>query len=339
MLELRLIIRWGLPVSLSSSTAFLLVSHGSRDTRHGVAMARIGSLVRAQLQPSSEDLELRPASPPSLSIQLSNPSLDFAAPPLSQKTGPSLLTSEINRPTPNHNWSSPGEPSPPLVGTACLESGPLPLHHQIIGFGQRVKALGMQTIRIVPVFLLPGVHVMEDIPTEVAAAQSALPGINLEICSYLGSHAGLRSLVQTRVQETRADAWIMLAHGSRRSGGNRVVETLAQGLGGTTAYWSVPPSLENTAIHLMQSGVQKLTILPYFLFAGGLTDAIIHTTEELAERFPNIRFRLLPPLGPTSDLATLVTDLALHRPVVAAPTSVPLAGLGWRHPFRTSVAS
>jgi len=62
-------------------------------------------------------------------------------------------------------------------------------------------------------------------------------------------------------------------------------------------------------IELMQNGCQKLTILPYFLFTGGITDAIVHRTEELAERFPKVNFRLLPTLGATNEIADLAIEL------------------------------
>ena len=75
------------------------------------------------------------------------------------------------------------------------------------------------------------------------------------------------------------------------------------------AYWAVPPDIETQVIELMQQGCQKLTILPYFLFAGGITDAIAHRTEELAERFPKVQFRLLPTLGATAEMAQLSVEM------------------------------
>lgn len=101
----------------------------------------------------------------------------------------------------------------------------------------------------------------------------------------------------------------MVAHGSRRRNGNRSIELLARRLSVDVAYWSVPPDIESQAIALMQQGAQTVTILPYFLFSGGITDAIAHRTEELAERFPKVKFRLLPPLGASADLADIVITL------------------------------
>lgn len=77
-------------------------------------------------------------------------------------------------------------------------------------------------------------------------------------------------------------------------------------------------------IHHIQQGVQRLAILPYFLFTGTTTDALVRRTEDLAERFPKIGFHLLPPLGPTPELANLVVDLALGRPMRASSAALPL---------------
>lgn len=209
--------------------------------------------------------------------------------------------------------SQPETVSEPLVGTACLEVGAVPLHRQIVAFSQRAQAAGVVQVQVIPLFLLAGVHVMEDIPAEVELARQALPGLTLEICQHLGSHPGLRGLLRHKLRATISEALIVLSHGSRRPGGNAPVCALAQGLGGIPAFWAVAPSLDTQVIQYIQSGIQRVAILPYFLFTGSTTDAITHHTEELAERFPQMGFHLLPPLGPSPELARLVVDLALDR--------------------------
>ena len=199
----------------------------------------------------------------------------------------------------------------PIVGTACLELGPRPLHEQIYQFSQRVKAAGVSHVKVLPLFLLPGVHVMEDIPREMALARQIL-NVSLEItlCPYLGGSPGLKKLLADRMAEVPAAARLLIAHGSRRPGGNKPIEEMARQLGGIAAYWSVAPDLETQIVHLMQNGHHQLAIFPYFLFPGGITDAITQFTEELAERFPRVDFRLMPPLGATPELANVVVDLA-----------------------------
>lgn len=225
----------------------------------------------------------------------------------------------------------------PLVGTACLETETLPLHQQIIDFSRRARAAGVQQVRLVPLFLLAGVHVMEDIPAEVEQARRALPNLTLEVCPHLGSHPGMLELLRHKLRATSVETPVVLAHGSRRAGGNDSICALAQSLGGTAAFWAVAPKLESQIIHHMQSGVQRVAILPYFLFAGTTTDAITHLTEELAERFPKMGFHLLPPLGPSPELARLVIDLALDQvPTKAQQPPRPMQRVAFRHAVHPS---
>ncbi|WOD39566.1 sirohydrochlorin chelatase [Nodosilinea sp. E11] len=323
-------------MSASASTAYLLVSHGSRDPRPGQGMERLAQFVRSPeaglwggcTHPSDRpDFRLetkRRSAGVGASLRRATAS-DGLRPAAS---GLTFTEAGIFR----NRVSQPETVSGPLVGTACLEAEALPLHQQIITFSRRAHAAGAQRVRLVPLFLLAGVHVMEDIPAEVERAQQALPDFALEVCAHLGSHPGMPGLLHHKLRTTTTEMLILLAHGSRRPGGNDSICSLAQALGGTAAFWAVAPSLEAQVIQQMQSGVQRVAILPYFLFAGSTTDAITHLTEELAERFPPMGFHLLPPLGPSLDLARLVVDLALDQvPPKAQQALVPMQRVAFRH--------
>jgi len=295
----------------SPATAYLLVCHGSRDPRPGQAAERLAQFVREQLETQVGAMPILPRPAKASAMYGANQSPFERLPAMVYEAHGQAAGAGRRH-----------SPHPPLVGTVCLETGALPLHQQIVNFGRRAVAAGVTEIRLVPIFLLRGVHVLSDLPAEVQIAQRLLPGLNLTVTAHLGDHPGLRHLVQDRLQNTTADTWLLLAHGSRRAEGNRSIQSLAQALGGTAAYWAVPPHLETQVIHLIQQGVQRLAILPYFLFTGSTTDAIIHRTEELAERFPNLGIHLLPPLGPSPQLAQLVVDLALGRGPAKAPQPV-----------------
>ncbi len=304
-----------------AATAYLLVYHGSRDPRPGQAAERLAQFVREQLegQPGTAFRSRASYGQESLS-------------PFERI--PSAVSSVGHR---SGHSDSRLMGHPPLIGTACLETGAMPLHQQLVNFGKRVAQAGVTDVRIVPIFLLRGVHVLRDLPAEVQLAQQLLPGLTLSLTTHLGDHPGLRSLVQDRLQATTADTWLLLAHGSRRPEGNRAIQALAQSLGGTTAYWAVPPHLDTQLIHLIQQGVHRLAILPYFLFAGSTTDAIIQRTEEMAERFPSLGIHLLPPLGPSPQLAQLVVDLALgHGPTKTPQPVVSLKRLARRSAIQPS---
>ena len=197
----------------------------------------------------------------------------------------------------------------PMVGTASLELNPVPLHQQIKEFGERALGYGYKNLQVVPLFLLPGVHVMEDIPDAVAIAQQALgKEVKIDLRPYLGTDPGLKDLLATQILPKK-DAWILLAHGSRRPGSNQPVEAMATQLGAVEAYWYVPPRLESRLKGLISAGHQKIQILPYFLFAGGITDAIAQSVEHLKVEFPNALLDLAEPLGASAELAELIVGL------------------------------
>jgi sirohydrochlorin cobaltochelatase len=256
---------------LPSTSAYLLVSHGSRDPRPSVAIAQLAQLVQQQI-----------LDPQSVISDKQTSAIATLAPPI-------------------------------LVGTAVLECAPLPLHEQILQFSQRAIAHGIHHIQVVPLFLLPGVHVMEDIPHQVAIAQRHLgQTLTLSISPYLGAHPRLKTLLANRLVQLSADAHILLSHGSRRSGGNLPVEDLALQLGAIPAYWSVAPSLDSRLRELARQRHQQIAILPYFLFAGGITDAIAQTVEKLSQQFPGLHLQLASPLEVNRELANLVIQGAMR---------------------------
>lgn len=205
----------------------------------------------------------------------------------------------------------------PAVGTATLELGPAPLHDQICHFGQHTLSLGFTEIQILPVFLLPGVHVAEDIPEQVEIARKTFSDrLKINLQPHLGTQAaGLTKLIKTQMQELaflpnlRSPKWILLSHGSRRPSGNSTVEEIANQIGAQTAYWSVKPSLEERIDSLVRDGQPQIGIVPYFLFNGGITDAIAKKVAELQQQFPTAELHLANPLGATVELADLIGEL------------------------------
>jgi len=306
-----------------ASAAYLLISHGSRDPRPQAAMYRLAGLVRERLERSH--LQDSPDTARQQRVQGSSRSNPRYLGPgyteqinLSDQQQISQQTSLLTKPCPQAVESGLSEVSNSeipdseiIVETACLELAALPLNEQIYEMGCRLAVAGVEELKLLPMFLMAGVHVMEDIPAEIAAARKRLDGaIRLTSCPHLGSHPKIAMVLAKRLESVPTEGSLLVAHGSRRPKGNRKIQVLARNLETTVAYWSVPPDIETQAIELMQQGCQGLAILPYFLFAGGITDAIAHRTEELAERFPKVKFRLLPTLGATAEVADLVVDLA-----------------------------
>lgn len=198
----------------------------------------------------------------------------------------------------------------PLVGTAILELADTALHEQIQQFASTAVAGGCNQIQLLPLFLLPGVHVREDIPAEVTLAQQKLgTAVGLNLRSHVGAHPGLGRLLASQWSGVDRDAKILLSHGSRRVGGNQPVEVVAQELGAMAAYWSVPSTLEEQIKVLVARGHKQIGILPYFLFPGGITDAIAQKLDILQTEFPTVKLTLGEPIGTSDILANLIVDL------------------------------
>ncbi|MEO1374158.1 MAG: sirohydrochlorin chelatase [Cyanobacteria bacterium J06635_10] len=196
------------------------------------------------------------------------------------------------------------------LGTAYLELHPQPLHQQIINFSQKAIAKGCHHLKILPLFLLRGVHVTEDIPSEVELAKLALSkDILIELQPYLGYHLGLQRLLAKRIADSSLDGRIIVAHGSRRVEANTSIEAMAISLNAVAAYWAVSPSLKDIVVQLVADGKKKIGILPYFLFPGGITDAMAQSIQDFNLNFPRVSFQLYEPLGVNKELTDLIWNL------------------------------
>lgn len=288
-----------LNIALSLSSAYLLTTHGSRDPRPQQAMEtlaeRVRSLLRTQEAIGKQPLDTHQAS----SISIHDLSFrGYRGWQGCEGQSPAKVTARVS------------DVGYPLVGTATLELADIPLHEQIRQFASVALADGCNELQVLPLFLLPGVHVREDIPTEVALAQERFgKAIAIAQRPHLGAHPGLGLLLAKQWATVNTDAKILLSHGSRRTGGNEPVELIAQQVGAVAAYWSVPPSLEEQVQRLALAGHRQIAILPYFLFSGGITDAIARRVSELQLQFPNLQLSLGEPIGASAQLATVIVDL------------------------------
>jgi sirohydrochlorin ferrochelatase len=112
---------------------------------------------------------------------------------------------------------------------------------------------------------------------------------------------------------------LLIAHGSRQEEANADLRALVGQLrrGGRyapveAAYLELAePTIAAAAADCVARGVRRLILLPYFLSAGvhvrrDLTEA----RRQLAERYPQVEFRLAEPLGPHPLLADIVAQRA-----------------------------
>ena len=261
-----------------SSYAYLLVFHGSRDSRTQAAASELRQLAIAKYR--SKDILTQHNY---LSINLPNPQL--------KSTAISNLAES------------------PLMEIAALELTPISLKDSIINFARQVHRRGLKQIKVIPLFLAPGVHVTEDIPTEVALAikQIDFP-IAIELSRYLGKYSGMIPLLLDKFGELPAQKRILIAHGSRKSSVIDYYQNLAGQLNAEVAYWSIEPKFTRQIKLQIASGIRKIAILPYFLFPGKITTAIAHEVAILRQEYPKVELNLGQPLGATETLAELIVE-------------------------------
>ncbi|MBE9175549.1 sirohydrochlorin chelatase [Synechocystis salina LEGE 06155] len=199
-------------------------------------------------------------------------------------------------------------PSPAPVFSASLEAQALPLHQQLVNLAKNLIPQGVQRIVIMPLFLLMGVHTCEDLPREIAQAQALLGNdISINCLPILGVHPWLPPLLDkcfSQYQSQPGAARILLAHGSKRAGGNLAIATVAEKLGARAAYWKGGISLGTVLGEIKMPG--EVVILPYFLFAGALTDLIRQERAQLQSAHGQLCLKLGEPLGPQPLLAQLI---------------------------------
>ncbi|MEM1483779.1 CbiX/SirB N-terminal domain-containing protein [Oscillospiraceae bacterium PP1C4] len=60
---------------------------------------------------------------------------------------------------------------------------------------------GVDDIKVVPYFLFEGIHIREDIPTEIAAFQEKHPEVKIQFGNTLGADRRLAEVLADRVRE------------------------------------------------------------------------------------------------------------------------------------------
>ncbi len=113
-------------------------------------------------------------------------------------------------------------------------------------------------------------------------------------------------------------AVLLIAHGSRRAEANQDLVHVADSLRATGDYDIVvpsylelaEPSIPDGARQCVELGASEVRMLPYFLSAGShVTRDLERFCNELTAEFPNVEFRLCPPLG----LHPLMLDIIRDR--------------------------
>lgn len=201
--------------------------------------------------------------------------------------------------------------TPPLVGIAALELADLSLSESLINFAHQANSKGFKRIKVIPLFLSPGVHVQSDIPTEIATAAKQIDDrITIELSPYLGKYSEIVTLLAQQFEELSARTRILIAHGSRLLAVVEYYQQLGNQLNADVAYWSTMPRFSEQIKLKIAAGSKKIALLPYFLFPGRITEAIAKEILVLQQEYPEVELQLGKPLGETPAIAELIAQSA-----------------------------
>jgi sirohydrochlorin cobaltochelatase len=204
-----------------------------------------------------------------------------------------------------------GSPPASMIEVAALELADQSLCESLMKFAQRASLQGFKKIKVIPLFLAPGVHVQSDIPAEIASAIKQLDNqITIELSTYLGKYSGIVALLSSLFAELSGKTRILIAHGSKLPAAGEYYQKLSQQLAAEVAFWSTMPKFTQQIRTNIALGSQRIAILPYFLFPGKITEAIAQEVKELQLEYPDVELILGKPLGATSAIAELIIQEA-----------------------------
>ena len=118
-------------------------------------------------------------------------------------------------------------------------------------------------------------------------------------------------------EPTESTGVLLIAHGSRRTEANEDLARLAESVKQRSPYRAVEiayleltePTIPEGARRLIEQGVQRILMLPYFLSAGAhVADDLQRIRRELQQEHGGVRFVLCPPLGLHPRMLDIVLD-------------------------------
>ena len=275
------------------SSGYFLVFHGSRDRRGQLILSKLIYILNRELADRLILTQGKYSQQDSLYIKNN----------ISNYTG-NCFSSNVQR------VDCLSKMEIPSIGTGSLELTIIPLHKKIEKYAGFIQKFGYTHLKILPLFLTPGVHVCEDIPTEISLVKGLLAEeMTIELLPYLGSYPQTLTILNKQFTPVENDGKILLAHGTRYPQGNIWLQNLANQLNARIAYYSVVGSLQAQIENLISKQTQKIKIIPYFLFPGRITDAISTEVNKLQQVFPKTKLILGKPLGETGELANLIVEV------------------------------
>ncbi len=172
-----------------------------------------------------------------------------------------------------------------LIECGCLEGQAQSLTAQCRVFLGVAQQQGCVEVQVIPLFLLAGSHVLQDIPTAIAEVAAVIP---ITITDYFGNLPSIPDYLEQKFRHAELDNWgtarLLIWHGSKQALAMQRIKQIAHRLSARIANWSDPPSITEQIAQILAEGTQRIYALPYFLFAGKTTDAIAAILQSYSDQ-------------------------------------------------------
>ena len=209
----------------------------------------------------------------------------------------------------NQKMRSELEKLSPLIELPIHKVAFLEAHPNINeGISQCVKE-GATKIILMPVFLLPGVHVIKDIPEQVNSAQLIFPEVSIRISDPLAASNQLVVDTAERIADKQIDtkkkqAVLLVSHGSRYKEASETFQLLKEELQNElediTVYDSYlktsEPSFENKLEQLATTDYQVIYVVPHFFSIGSFPEKIEQTVTSFQQKYKETSIVFIDPI-------------------------------------------
>lgn len=192
----------------------------------------------------------------------------------------------------------------------------------------RCVRLGATEIYVQPYFLISGYFVNTGVPKLIAEAQTHFPAVRFFLAGAFGFHKALVDIIRdkARAAEPRADALLLMAHGTPKAADNAPIWQLAACLQAFYPQLHLAfmecntPTIAEAAETLAKAKAKRVVCCPYFLHLGGhVTEDLPEAVFQAAQAHPKTHFVLADYLSYDERLLTVIKNRLHHsRPYPAA---------------------
>lgn len=180
--------------------------------------------------------------------------------------------------------------------------------------------LGAKQITVIPVLLLPGIHVTVDIPAVISKAKVLYPELVFRYGTTIGTDNIIVEILADCLAESgftgnAGEAVLLVGHGSREREAMEGMERLAAKLWGKlgrkieTGYLTARPGYLEKAEEMVSGHAAKLYVMPFLLFAGGFRVKIEDAFSRLGASFEK-EVKVCRPVGFDEKLIPLIVKKA-----------------------------